>query len=405
MSLGAEHPAGATGWPLWPVLLLIVGVEAAAIGVAMNESGLALGRVLILLGLPMAATGGLLAVVRRERREGAAAPTTAAPQASQATTTIANAATKLGFKLEGGCATGVINKRTIELRPESGDVAICVHAAVTRELDMGLSVTRGREPGDARKEVHSGDNSFDSLYCVRADDHDRGKQILSERLREQLVHAHAQLDDKGAQLLISPGEEEELGLAIRLAARVASELDRASAHVPCAEPLREVREAWLAFAQEKSLATADTPLSMWGEVEGMQVSAIAVRDAFQHFHFELEASFPAPLGRGLAMRPASSATQFDRSGEPVGHPAFDRIFVVKSTDPTDSARLVGPETRQAILQLRDTGLQLRAKDSGLWAWVGLNRSDVDLVPRGLNRMVQIASRIASNAERFPQSGR
>lgn len=403
MSLGAEHPASASGWPLWPVLLLIVGVAAGAVGVALNESGVSAGRVLILVGFSLAAVGGIVALVRREGR---AAPPPALPPESErgAIATIAAAAPQLGLSLTEKSAAGSVNKRAIELRPEAGNTAIAVRAAVTRELDMGLSVTRGRQPGDARKEVLSGDSAFDSLYCVRADEHERGLRILTDRLREQLAHAHAQLDDAGAQILVPPDDGEGLSNAIRLASRVAAELDRASNHVPCAESLRDVRGAWLAFAQKKSLATADTPLSMWGKVDGLQVSATAVRDAFQHFHFELVANFPAPLQRGLALKPASSATQFDRSGEPVGHPAFDKIFVIKSTDPTDSARLVGPETRQAILELRDMGLQLRAKDNGLWAWVGLNRSDPELVPRGLNRMVQIASRIVSNAERFPRSG-
>jgi hypothetical protein len=402
MALGAENPPGASGWPLWPVLTLIAGFAAAAVGVALNESGVSAGRALIVGGLPVAAIGGIVTLMRRSRLESPAALPLAREDAAVAA--IAEVAARLGLTVHDGRATGVFNKREVELRPEPKQAAICVWARLTRDLDMGLSVTRGRQPGDARKGVVSGDSAFDSLYCVRADEHDRGKRILTERLREHLAHAHAQLDDTGAQLLVPPGDTEALARAVRLASKVAGELDRASGHVPCAESLREVREAWLAFAQEKSLATADTPLSMWGQIDGLQVSAVAIRDAFQHFHFEVSADFPAPLERGLALKPASSATQFDRSGEPVGHPAFDKIFVIKATDPTDSARLVGPETREAILELRDLGLQLRAKDTGLWAWVGLNRSEVDLVPRGLNRMVQIASRIVSNAERFPPSG-
>lgn len=401
MSPGAEHPAG---WPLWPVLLLIAGVAATAIGVALNESGVAEGRALVVGGLPLAALGVVFALLRRSR-PAALAVAPRGPSPAGATTCIARAAQQLGFTVEEGRAKGKVNKRPIELWAESGDAAISVFAKVTRELDMGLSVTRGRQPGDARKEVSSGDSAFDSLYCVRADEQRRGEHILTERLRGQLVHVHAQLDDAGAQILVAPGDDEQLAQAVRVAAKVAAELDRATTYVPCAESLEEVREAWLAFAQKKSLATADTPLSMWGEIEGMTVSATAVRDAFQHFHFEIVADFPRPLGRGLALKPASSATQFDRSGEPVGHPAFDKIFVLKATDPTDAARLVGPETREAILALRDTGLQLRAHDGGLWAWVGLNRNDAELVPHGLNRMVQIAARIVSNAERFPPSGR
>jgi hypothetical protein len=144
---------------------------------------------------------------------------------------------------------------------------------------------------------------------------------------------------------------------------------------------------------------------MWGQMGDITVSASSVRDSFQHFHFELTAHFAEPLGRGLELGPASAAKQFDRSTEPIGHPAFDKVFVLRAKDPQDAARLIGPESRAALLELRDTGLQLRASDRGLWAWVALNRSNPDRVPRGLTRMVQIAGRIRQNAERYPpQSG-
>ncbi len=408
MSLGAEHTAGgeqrgSPGWPLLPTVLIVAGVAAAAIGVALNESGVTAGPLLIVGGLPLAALGGAIALLRRERRLAEGDQAVAAVRETDAT--IAEVARRLGMQLHDGRASGTVNRRHVELWPEQGGAAICVFTKATRELDMGLSVTRGRLPGDARKEVLTGDDAFDAIYCVRADDPDRGRQILTDRLRAQLLHAHAQLDDSGVQLLAGGGDPEAIALAMKTAAQVTAELERASGRVHCAEPLCDVREAWLTFAQENSLASADTPLSMWGQIDGVTVSATAVRDAFQHFHFELVANFAAPLGRGLGLKPASSATQFDRSGEPVGHPAFDKIFVLKATDPTDAARLVGPETREAILQLRDHGLQLRARDEGLWAWVGLNRTEPDLVPRGLRRMVQIANRITSNAERFPPSVR
>ncbi len=394
MSLGAEHPASV---PLWALLLFLIGVAATATGVLLHETGVPSGKMLILAGLPVAAIGGVVMILRRGR--GAAPDASATPRG--ATSSVNRMARHLGLGMQEGRAIGQFGNRAIELWADRGDAAICVFAKATRDLDMGLSVTRGRQPGDARKEVQSGDASFDSLYCVRADEHARGQHILTDRLRSQLVHAHAQLDDSGAQLLVAPGDDEAVSAAVKLATKVAAELDRASNRVPCAESLQDARDAWLTFAGGMNLASANTPLSMWGEIEGLSVSAVAVRDAFQHFHFEITANFAIPLNRGLALKPASSATQFDRSGEPVGHPAFDKIFVLKATDPTDAARLVGPETRNAILELRDLGLQMRVRDEGLWAWVGLNRSEADLVPRGLKRMVQIASRIAANAKRFP----
>jgi hypothetical protein len=271
---------------------------------------------------------------------------------------------------------------------------------------MGLTVQRGgKAAGDARKEHTTGDPAFDAEYCVRVDEPGRAGNLLGERLRQQLLSAHASLDDAGVELALDSGDPDVVADAVRLACKVAGELDRASPKVPCAAPLREARDVWLAYAESQKLATAETPLAMWGDIDGLEVQALAVRDAFHQFHFELTANFPQSLARGLELKPGSSATQFDRSGDPIGHPAFDKVFILKAADPVDAARLAGPETREAMLELRDSGLQLRGNDRGLWAWVGFNRSNAALVPEGLSRMVKIAQRIRTNAERFPPTAR
>jgi hypothetical protein len=414
MTPGAEQRAAASdtagtprtpGWPLLPVLALIVGIAISALGVALNENGMSAGRAFIIGGLPIAAAGLLFALLRRDRGERAVA----APVRS-ASATLAEAATHLGLVFEEPPedapnnprrAVGRMYKRRVELSTDAADTTIAVRACVVRKLDMGLSVTRGRLPGDARKEIVSGDAAFDAAYAVRVDEPARGTHLLTERLRTQLMSASAQLDDEGVLLFLQRPDLEELIAGIRQASKVAAELDRTSGHVPCAESMREAQVAWLAFAQQRNLASANTPLAMWGEIQGISVSAVAMRDAFQHYHFELSADFPAPLGRGLALKPASSSTQFARSGEPVGHPAFDKIFIIKANDPVDAARLMGPETRDAILQLREWGLQMRAHDGGLWAWVGLNKNDLELVPRGLYKMALIAASVLRNHERFP----
>jgi hypothetical protein len=230
--------------------------------------------------------------------------------------------------------------------------------------------------------------------------------LLTPRLKELLLATEqVAVEDRGARLDVPLTQLGNLRDTLKIAARMANELERASTKAPCADALIDVRQAWLDFAGEHALATADTPLSMWGQIDGIPVQALSIRDAFQHYHFELTADFPEPLGRGLKLRPASSTTQFARSGEPVGHPAFDKVFLLKSADPADAARLIGSESREAFLQLRDSGLQLRAGDKQIWAWAALNKSEPDRVPRALFRMVTLVKRIADNAERFPPSSR
>src|SRR5690606_27059376 len=121
------------------------------------------------------------------------------------------------------------------------------------------------------------------------------------------------LDDAGVRIVVPPASA-EIENALRDAVKIAGEIERASARVPCAASLSAFRDAWMRFAADAALATADTPLAMWGRLDDLAVSARSIRDAFQQFHFELSVDFPEPLERGLTMRPASSSTRFDRSG-------------------------------------------------------------------------------------------
>lgn len=377
-------------------LPLIIGLVTLATGVALNETGVAAGRTVIYVGLPLALVG-LIAIALPARSAPEPVPDDSGAQAA-----VAAAVARWDLaSSEPGRANGIVKNRRVEILSDGGDWPLLVHAAANRPLDMGLTVQRGgKPPGDARKEHQTGDAAFDAEYCVRVDETDRAGNLLTDRLREHLLLAHASLDDQGVSILCGRCTGESLVETVRLATRVAAELERASVRVPCAATLRDVREAWHDFAEQTKLATADTPLSMWGQVDEIEVTVQSVRDSFRNFHFEITAAFPEPLGRGLVLKPASSATQFDRTGEPVGHPAFDKNFSLNTKDPTDAARLLGPETRLAVLELRERGVQLRGNDERLWAWVGFNPSHPDRVPLGVERMVQVARRIARNADRF-----
>ena len=387
-----------SGSPLTRALPLLVGLVVVGIGVALNETGVPVGRTVILVGLPVAIVG--LIIIALPRRP--APPPEIVDEGPNAALAVAAVVAHWELATRGGAdAKGIVKGRAVEISSEADTWPLLVRAASNRPLDMGLTVQRGgKPPGDARKEFVTGDPAFDAEYCVRVDEIDRAGNLLTERMRQQLLLAHASLDDDGVSILCGPCDGDSMIETVRLAVRVAAELDRASVRVPCAQALEAVRDEWQAFADEAKLATADTPLSMWGAIDGIEVTVQSVRDSFRNFHFEVTTSFREPLGRGFSLKPASSATQFDRTGEPVGHPAFDRNFSLSTTDPVDAARLMGPETRLAVLELRERGLQLRGNDERLWAWVGFNPSQPEQVPKGVQRMVQIAARIANNAERF-----
>jgi hypothetical protein len=382
---------------MWRATAFVVGLASLLTGVALMENGVQAGRFLLMGGLPLAAAALIALAV--PRRTVPVPP----PDASEARigAMLARLAEHAGLSFEPVRVFGAYKEREVEASVDPPEGPTRARALVVRHLDLGLSAQRVRPVGDARPVVRVGNEEFDSAYCVLCDEPERAVQILTERMRQLLLAVDAQLDDAGVRVSVPGSEGQGVLEAIRRAVKIAYEVERASGRVRCAEPLTEAREAWLAFAREQKLASADTPLAMWGQMGDITVSASSVRDSFQHFHFELTAHFATPLGRGLELGPASAAKQFDRSAEPIGHPAFDKVFVLRAKDPQDAAKLIGPESRGALLEMRDTGLQLRASDRGLWAWVALNRSDPDRVPRGLTRMVQIAERIRQNAERYP----
>ncbi|RLB63419.1 MAG: hypothetical protein DRI90_06890 [Deltaproteobacteria bacterium] len=402
MTQGMQDPLEShkPGRSWWRILAVVLGLALAAAGVVLIEAGHSSGRNLIFLGLPITIVALLVGVLRRSQGPASEAVVTASVWVA-----MEQVAEREGFDLAPGRVAGTLKGHQVEATAEepAGPVMIRCHA--DRQLDLGLVVARERPPGDARQDVAVGDDHFDEAYCVKVDEPERGRAILTERLRSLLLQMDARLDDSGVTLSLTDCNAASLYAAMRYAARVTSELDRASGGVACAKLLASARDSWLAFAQEHSLASADTPLAMWGEIAGLDVSAVAIRDAFKNFHYELTASFAEDLGRGLELRPASSTTRFDQSGEPVGHPAFDKIFVLKSRDALDATRLVGGETRNAMLELRDWGLQLRVRDTGLWAWVGFDPTNAEVVPKGLARMALVTKRIADNAERFPSSQR
>jgi len=377
----------------WRTVAIILGVLLVAAGVGLNESGVEVGRLLFIAGIVVIALVVIAAVLPRNQ------PQPVTPPSDGGEHTLKAIADRWGMDLQGTHASGIVKGRSVVVTASKD--AFRLQARAARALDMGLTVMRGgKPPGDARKEYTTGDSDFDTHYCVRVDERSRAEKLLTKQLRKHLLTAHASLDDRGAELWVPLCGADELMAAVRLGCKVAGELDRASPKVRSAEGLEQTRETWLDYAQKHKLATSDTPLSMWGTVGGLTVQAIAVRDGFKQFHFEVKADFPEALGRGLMLKPASSATQFDRSSAPIGHPAFDKVFVLAATAELDAARLMGPETRNKLLELRDSGVQVRTSDEGMWAWIGFNRSNCHHVPESLDRMVEVATRIVANHKRF-----
>jgi len=386
---------GRRGTGVIPAITIIAGVALVGLGVALNESGVDAGRVVLVLGFPVALIGLVLAW--RSSSDPAPAPVAAAGP------TVAELAAQLGLGADGDDGfVGTFRDRSVQLFPDS--IGYLFGGKLVRPLDAGLTVSRGKPPGDARRESKTRDQEFDTYYAVRVDEPQRANALLSERLRRLLLEGDFQVDDEMVWRRIPVGPLEDVQRAAVRTLKVAAEIERVAGPVPCAEPLRHARDAFAAYASERHLALAETPLAMWGDAGGVALTVRAVRDAFQQYHYEVEAKFPAPLGRGLVMNPASSSMQHDRSAEPVGHPKFDKYYVLRADVVDDAARLVGGETRKIILALRDRGVQVRVRDEGVWAWVGFHREQSAGLLDAVGELVTIAQRVSFNARRLPATG-
>ena len=135
MAQGVDQRA--TPAAVWKTLLIVVGVAAVGLGVALNESGVPAGRTIVLVGLPLALVGMVLAIAGRERR-----PPPPAPDLGEQ---LAAVAQQIGLTLRGDTAWGRVKDRDIEISIVADEPSpIRIRALCKRELDMGLSVARGR---------------------------------------------------------------------------------------------------------------------------------------------------------------------------------------------------------------------------------------------------------------------
>ncbi|MEM1030482.1 MAG: hypothetical protein AAGN82_09035, partial [Myxococcota bacterium] len=370
-------------------------------GVALNETGFDAGRIVLVAGFPIAFVGLFLAWRVGGSRSSSRAPQ---PSGDAGATAVAQIAAHLGLRPteDGAGFRGTFRERTTELFEEaSPSPTFLIGGPLVRPLDAGLTVTRGKPPGDARRESKTGDASFDAVYAVRVDEPERATALLSERLRRLLLEGDYRVDDQAVWRRVPRDDAATIEAAAVRTLKVAAEVERVAGPVPCAQLLRSARDAFARYAIERRLAIAETPLAMWGTMDGVAVTARAVRDAFQQYHYEIDVTFAKALGRGLFMGPASSSMQHDRGVEPVGHPKFDKHYVLKADPPEDAPRLIGRETRKILLALRERGVQVRVRDHGVWAWVGFHREQTDTVLGAVGELVVVASRIEANAARYP----
>jgi len=192
-----------------------------------------------------------------------------------------------------------------------------------------------------------------------------------------------------------------LSWAVELCTRATHKLDRARHHIPVASALVGHRHAWANYASARNLRGLDTPLCMWGNIDGAEVHAYAVRTGPHLFQLEVSLRFPQPLGLGLNVQPQGMldkvAVFFGGQDHQFGDAMFDDAFRVKSAYPEHVASVLDGTTRAELLGVHAHVGPVSLSDDGLSVRVPTVPQDPSAVPRIVQHLTGVAERIGSRA--------
>lgn len=232
-----------------------------------------------------------------------------------------------------------------------------VASSLAMPLDLGLGLMKQGFLDDAfsglfASEDHIiGDPDFDKAVIVRADEPARVMALLSSPDLRASVRALANagtfhVTDSGCRIerVGSIDNAELLVWFMRLAVRITKLMEQMRARVPMAAPLVPHRAAWHRFAAQHNLAACDTPLAMWGTLDGDRMTAFANRVDRLSFGLKVTISFAQSLAAGINLRPANTMDAVSRffgftRRDETGDADFDRTFSVHAAD-AERARLI-----------------------------------------------------------------
>lgn len=292
-----------------------------------------------------------------------------------------------------------IEREILEWTGGGGHMAerLLMRVALPKPVDLGLSVRMAAD-SDPRKPFATGDAAFDARYVCTADEPERGRAMLTDAVRALMADGpETELGDGGVTVAVGVADAHRLGEALGYALDLTRALDEARPAVRGAIGLAEARTAWSAAAADMGLSFETTPLSVGGKLYGVPGDARAVRDSFSQYHFALRAAFVRPLYVGLMIKPHSFTHEHGREADPLGDPAFDRVFVATAKS-TPVLPLFDADVRQRLLGLRDAGLQIRGDDRALTAWLGFKKEELEVSVRLLAPLCDIAAAIVKRVE-------
>lgn len=261
-------------------------------------------------------------------------------------------------------------------------------------LDLGLHISRTGS-SDPRAPFATGHGAFDGMFLAIADEAERGRALISGEVTERLLGGpETDIADAGLTVAVGLADAARLGEAVAYAVALSQTIERQRAATPAAAALRDFEAAWASGAEGRGVLLETAPLSAKVQLGRIASEVRAVRDGFGQFHFELRAAFPEPLGLELVLRPQNAGGDALRElDDPSGERAFDRYFAATARNVSLGA-LFDMQTRSILVDLRNAGLQVRADDRAVTAWLGFRKDDLAAPLRHLWPLAAVADAVA-----------
>jgi len=285
-------------------------------------------------------------------------------------------------------------------------------------LDLGLSLKSAGlwhliKSLVGRQERVTGDDDFDGLFVIGADEPQRAGALLDAEVRRSLrmTNDHWVLTDARCSILAFPpwpqiDRTAWLERMLQCVMDTADAEERAAQQVPCASLLAPHQEVWRRLAARHGLALRTTPLALRGRVGGMEVHARTIRNVPFKYWVELAVLYDAPLGLGLEVRPAHpEAVPFPPGKEDitVGHAELDAMFLVHTAERAAAPLLLDRALADEILRIYKKLGHLALLDHSAVCTFPAAAADEALMTTAMEEIGSLCKRVQSAAMRLRAS--
>ncbi|TNE84449.1 MAG: hypothetical protein EP330_30005 [Deltaproteobacteria bacterium] len=236
-----------------------------------------------------------------------------------------------------------------------------------RPLGLGLLVRRrgGRRLLRRRRsaQVITGDAELDRVLEFRADNPDRVRELINERVAAA-VHTLMRrwpdivLTDHHVRVYLGQSETsaEALEDLVRAMDAVANALVEVRAEIAPPPGLTPFVDTWRPLAADLGLDFEENFPAMSGTIDGLAVRVVA-RRAAERYVAEIRVAHETHKDLGLRLFPQHGPDGYWSVGQDiqVEDEAFDRAFVIKGYDPDRIREILSDEARATMLQALEIG--------------------------------------------------